>query len=188
MEVLQIITTICALITSVVSIILTVITIKIQHRHNLKSVRPIGYITVGDYENDIYVSIINNGIGPMLIKGFKATNERVSSDSSLIDIIPNDLNEQIVWSDFASTIIGRTLKPGDRMYLIRLKIKEEEIDKEFYQKIKKSIREFLKNVKIVIEYTDIYEKNKYNISRKLEWFGRHFIETTTQKQQYHGER
>ena len=161
----------CALLVSIISIILTILTLKEQKRHNLKSVRPIGRITVGDYENDIYVSILNNGIGPLIIKSFKAKNSKISSTTGLIDIVPTDINNNVIWTDFASNFDNRAIKAGERLYLLRLTF-EEKADQQ-QENIKTRLRNFLKDLTVELQYTDIYEKRTYTIERKLDWFGRH---------------
>ena len=62
-----------ALLTSISSIVLTIKALKVQKQHHLKSVKPIGYITVGDYEDDIYISIVNNGVGPLIIRELRVS-------------------------------------------------------------------------------------------------------------------
>lgn len=52
----------CALIVLVVSIIISVGTLKIQRTHNEKSVKPFGQIILNDYENQITIDIRNVGI------------------------------------------------------------------------------------------------------------------------------
>jgi hypothetical protein len=158
-------------VVSIVSIILTIVTLKEQKRHNLKSVKPIGRITAGDYENDIYVSILNNGIGPLIIKDFLAKNNRISSKTGLIDIVPTDINNSVIWTDFASNFETRAIKAGERLYLLRLTF-EEQADQN-QETIKTKLRNFLKDLTIELQYTDIYEKRTYKIVRELDWFGRH---------------
>ncbi len=64
----EILSQLAALFVATISIILTVVTIKMQRTRNRKSVLPIGHITVGDYENQIFVWLRNDGVGPMIIE------------------------------------------------------------------------------------------------------------------------
>lgn len=169
----EVVIALCALLISMVSIFLTIQTLKVQKQHNLKSVRPIGHITAGDYEDDIYISIVNNGIGPLIIKELKVSNSQLSS-SSLIDIIPDNINNSVIWTDFASNFINRALKPGDRLYLVRLTFDETEKQQTNNKNIKETLRKFFQHLTLELSYTDIYEKKTYKVTRKLEWFGRHF--------------
>ena len=61
-------TAIFAVLASAVSFTIAAINMMMQRKHNRKSVLPIGHISVGDYENQIFVRLWNYGIGPMIIK------------------------------------------------------------------------------------------------------------------------
>ena len=165
----EIIIAFCAILTSVVSIILTIQTLKTQKQHNLKSVKPIGYIISGNYENDIYIAIGNNGIGPLIIKEFKVSNSRLSA-LNLIDIIPSNINDNVTWKDYTSNIVGRAIKSGDRIYLLRLSFDEIEMQQDKNIAIKKELREFLQDLILELTYTDIYEKETYNAIKNLGHF------------------
>ena len=74
-------TAIAALFVSLLSIILTSLNLWMQRTHNRKAVLPIGHITVGDYENDIFVRLRNDGVGPLLIESatiFRVEKEQVA--------------------------------------------------------------------------------------------------------------
>lgn len=188
----QIIISTCALFISVVSIILTMLTLNMQKKHNSKSVRPIARITVGDYEDDIYVSVINNGVGPLVIKRFNAEHKfrgsASTSSSTLIDIIPKELNDKVIWTDFASNFDNRALKAGERLYLLRQKFDDNDANKDENMRIRTDLRQFLQHVTIELRYTDIYEKLDGNETRKLDWFGRHFDDLSPHKQKHLGTR
>jgi len=170
MEVFQVITVICAFVVFTISIFLTIWNIRNTMRHNLKSIKPIVHITVADHEDEIYVSIINNGIGPAIIKDFCAKEGTVFA-KNLIDLIPDDINSKVVWAEFAASFVGRALKASERLYLIRLTF-DEIGNQKLNDEVKKDLRGFLKNVSLELEYTDIYEKETYTVSRNLDWFGR----------------
>jgi len=61
---------------------------------------------------------------------------------------------------------------------LRLIFDEKETQQE---KIKKELRNFLKDLTLELRYTDISEKQTYTITRKLDWFGRH-LEANAHKQ------
>lgn len=178
----EIVIAFCALLTSVISIILTILTLRLQKQHYMKSIKPIGRITAGDYEDDIYISIINNGVGPLIVKELKVSNSQLTA-SSLIDIIPTSINESVVWTDFASNFVNRAIEPSGRIYLVRLTFDEVEKKQDNIKIIKKELRQFLRHLTLELIYTDIYEKKLYRISRSLEWFGRHFSSETTHLQE-----
>lgn len=65
---LMALTSIFAVIISIISMVFTVIFSVLQIKHNKNSVRPISAIKVTDYENKISVRIDNVGTGPLIIK------------------------------------------------------------------------------------------------------------------------
>ena len=68
-------TAILALLVSLISIFFTAGSMAMQRLHNRKSVLPLGHITVGDYEDDIFVRLRNDGISPMVIEKMFVTKE-----------------------------------------------------------------------------------------------------------------
>ena len=55
-------TAILAVFISLISIIITVVNVAMQRAHNRKSVLPIGSLSLGDYENQIFVRLRNDGV------------------------------------------------------------------------------------------------------------------------------
>jgi len=47
-----------------------------QRKHNRLSVRPLAYIMFGDWEDEIFVKVVNNGTGPMIIESITVLNAR----------------------------------------------------------------------------------------------------------------
>ena len=163
----------CALITSIVSIFFTYRGLRLQKIHNLKSVRPIGVIITDDYEDDIYVRIDNNGIGPMIVKEIKVFSA-LQESSSIIDLVPESLNEKVVWADFLGAVQNRAIMPGNDLYLIRLTFDEADTAASTQHETRKEVRDFLQHLTVELSYTDVYEKTMFKTTRKLDWFARHF--------------
>lgn len=69
------ITSLCAVIISTLSFVLTVITGFLQIKHNKNSIRPISDIRVQDYEDLIAVRIENVGIGPLVVRKLRFKRE-----------------------------------------------------------------------------------------------------------------
>lgn len=162
----------CALLTSVVSIFFTYRGLRLQKVHNLKSVRPIGVIIAGDYEDDIYVRIDNNGIGPLLVTEIKVSSPHRKS-MNIIDLVPQSLNEKVMWADFVAETQHRVIMPGKDLYLIRLTFDEVVALPDNQHEIKKEIRNFLQDLTVDLSYTDVYERTLFKTIRKLDWFARH---------------
>jgi hypothetical protein len=162
----------CALFVSITSVFFSVQALNIQREHNYKTVKPIGIIVVADYENKIFIRIDNCGVGPLLIKKITVKNKTISA-TTVIDLIPERLNERIIWADFAAALEGKAISVGENLHLI---LWEADIESYEQQKIiedRRDIRNVLKDISVILEYTDIYEKNTFKVERSMEWFGRH---------------
>lgn len=181
----QITISVCSILTSIVAVIISITTYKSQVEHNKNSVRPIIDIIFGDYEDDIYVRIDNNGVGPAIIKGVLCLNGQKKADS-LIKLIPQKArlttpycDESIKlspFSDFVENISGRTLAPGGHITLLQLSNPDP--------KKRTILRYILKDIALQVEYTDIYKKETMNTQRELSFFGRTLSKSATLKVTY----
>ena len=149
------------------SINLAKLTFEMQERHNLNSVKPIGSIEAGNYKDDIYVRIVNNGIGPLIMKKFEM--QRYNNDlkeweyylGDLFYLIPEETRKKINWRDYISKTVDRAILPGDKLYLLRLtesENSEEDINE---------LREFLKSVLVGGIYEDIYGRKQKQMGPKI---------------------
>lgn len=164
----------CALIVSIVSVMFTWFTLKYQRIHNYKTVRPIGIIVAGDYEDKIFIRLDNSGIGPLIIKKVIVKN-RILEASTVIDIIPSNLSGRIPWKDFAAGLEKKTIPAGKQLNLIVWTSDNyQNSSAEILSQDRTDLRRFLKDVTVKLIYTDVYEKNIFSDERSLEWFGRHF--------------
>jgi hypothetical protein len=159
---------------SIIGLWLSIRALKIQRQHNYMSVKPIGKIKLGDYENTIFVKIANSGVGPLIIKELKITNQ-VDIKDNLIDYCDLDLPEGLTWKDFVKNLIDRVIRVDEDLFLIEIVGLDEPLTKDHvrdYAEFKTRLRNILSNLTIELKYTDIYEKNLYTETRKLDWFKR----------------
>lgn len=154
------------LITALISIILAIITFRMQKQHNIKSVKPIGYIEMNYKEDNFYVRIVNNGIGPLLIKKLIVLTSKKDIDDyakieekdwqqypskNLIDIIPTEITDKIsYWENRTTGTVNRAIKPGDELYLLRL------MKPHNNQEGVADLINYLKNCYLGLIYEDIY--------------------------------
>jgi len=157
------ITSLCAVIISTLSFVLTVITGFLQIKHNKNSIRPISDIRVQDYEDLIAVRIENVGIGPLVVRKlrFKREDDNIEY-SSLIEMM-SYINEQ--WTTFFEKADGWKIPVGGKIDLIELSPALEES--------KESVRKALSTITVLLTYTDVYG-TIFKDSRKLDFFSRHF--------------
>ena len=154
------ITSICAVIISIISMIFTVIFSMQQLKHNKNSVRPISAIKLSDYENQIAVKLENVGTGPLTIRKLIFKNHSQES-STLISMMP-DIDQ--LWNTFTESVDGWTIPVGGQLIFLELCPKNDEI--------KTLVRNELSKITVFLEYTDIYN-TKFQDKRSLDFFGRH---------------
>src|SRR5665213_941427 len=100
-------TAIAALFVSSVSIILAFCGLMTQRRHDRKSVQPIGHISVGDYENEIFVRLRNDGVGPMIVRVSRVRDSLDGrTEISIVDFMP-ELPDGYLWKTFVGDMRDR---------------------------------------------------------------------------------
>jgi hypothetical protein len=163
-------TAILAVIASAVSLVIASISMKMQRAHYRKTVLPLGSLSLGDYENHIFVRLRNDGVGPMILEEISVhslvDDQRVGS--ALIDLMP-EIPEGLRWASFVKDISGRVFAPGKDIDL--LSIKGNENDLEFVD-ARRRIREALLKLSVKVNYRSIYGDTSFT-QRSLDWFGRH---------------
>ena len=159
-DILMAVTSIFAVLISIISMIFTIMFSLLQIKHNKNSVRPISAIKINDYEDKISVKIHNVGTGPLLIKKLILKNDVVES-STLISMMPEV--EQL-WTTFTESVDGWTIPVGGKIILLEIQPESE--------KIRKIIRRELAKITVLLDYTDIYY-TKFQDSRKLDFFASH---------------
>ena len=163
-------TSIFALFFSTVSIIVAIANMRMQRRHNRKSVLPIGHISVGDYENQIFVSVRNHGVGPMVVKKVVVAKEGdAEQQRALIHFMP-ELPGQCLWTHFVDDISGRAIPAGE--YISFVSLEGDQDDKDFVE-ARQVVRKALSELSVKVEYENIYGEKMPVASRNLNWFGRH---------------
>jgi len=160
-----------ALLVSIASVYFVYKALDQQKIHNQNSVKPISFIAAGNYENCLYVSIENNGTGPLIIKELTVKN-KTRTTSNVIDIIPDDLSKSIVFSKYTTNLSNRAILAGTELFLLEYRIDKELINEEPYKSHRTALRNALKNITIELTYTDIYGKVELKEERKMDWFGK----------------
>ena len=141
-----------------------------QRKHNKNSVRPIIDISFGDYENRITIKLVNNGVGPAILKSFKCGKKK-KGEPTIIKKVPIEFVSQelqLVYRTFTDDISGFSIAPNHHRTLL-----------EFVSDKKSDIialRKCLMYLELTVEYTDIYNK-KMKVHRKFDWFARTISES-----------
>jgi len=171
-DVVQVLSSLVAVLVGLLSIILTTVTLGTNRRHNRLSVRPIADISAGDYEDKLFVRIVNKGNGPLIIKSFHAIKDGTSK-SNLIDLMPQ-VPQSTAWSDFVENVEGTALRPSESLDLIEFNVN---MISHWDREIRDSIRQSLSRITVELDYSDIYGNTFKYPQHSLAWFGRHFENT-----------
>jgi len=142
-----------ALLVSVVSIVIGVVSLWIQRKHNRLSVRPIGIIVLSDYENRLAIRVKNAGIGPMIVKSIETTNNQGTKKEYPIDWMPDG----ITWADFRRGLENHSITAGDSSVLLEYVLDPQDKDSALQRD---KIRFVLKNLALHIRYSDVYGKEQ----------------------------
>ena len=161
-ETIATISSICAVLISVLSMVFTIINSAFQLKHNKNSVRPISLISLHDYEDELAVIIKNVGTGPLTIKKLIFKNEFQESPT-LITMMPH-IDQP--WSTFTEVVDGWTIPVGGEIVILKLCPEKEET--------KEAIRKKLLEITAYLDYSDIYG-SKFKDMRLFDFFGRHYV-------------
>jgi hypothetical protein len=157
-----------ALATAAISVVFTWKGLKNQEKHNSLSVVPVPFIALADYENLIRVKIRNDGLGPLIVNGidYKLDN-KTNEFEELVQYLP-DPPHPLYWSNFSSGYF-RSIRPGDELILIEIKIDESS---HALVTFRNQLRSILSQMTIAIRYTDVYNNPFPIVSRDLLLFAR----------------
>jgi hypothetical protein len=159
-----------ACVIAVISLHVSRKTLKYQQEHNRYSVRPIPSIVVGDYENRLFVKVVNNGVGPLFIKKIRTLGS-TNPDKALIAYMP-ELPPKVLWTNFVEDTHGRSVPPGAELVILDFDSNSSSSQVQ-YAFSRDRIRHALGGLSMEIQYTDIYNSDLPNVSRDFKWFHRH---------------
>lgn len=158
-----------ALVVSLLSIVITVVSLFIQRQHNYKSLTPIGSIPFLDYEDKVAVKVKNTGVGPLIIETFRVTDGK-RSENDLISWMP-PLPGNMPWDTFFDDLDGACIPPGEQLTVLQLSGNPSD---QSFAKARDSCRRALSQLTILFKYRDIYARRMSAVQKSLKWFGRHF--------------
>lgn len=152
-----------ALVVSVLAFFLSFAQLIIQRVHNKKTVKPLGQLDFGDFPEKIYVHLVNNGIGPMIVTSLKFTKGKHTCDDIVqcLDLDPKIYDHVSINKD-----VSKSVSPTGHLVVAELVYSGETND------FKIDLRKQLSKISIEAVYKDIYGK-KFTVSRQLGWFIRH---------------
>jgi len=172
-----------ACLISLISLYVAHASLKHQREHNRLSVRPLCYVTLGDYENQLFVKLRNNGTGPMIITSIKIKGAR-DEDKPLIEAMPA-LPSEVQWTNFVEDCSGRSVPAGGELVLLELSqestLRISPLSSSRFVLARDRVREALGKFEIRVCYTDIYGSKLPASVRSLNWFHRNLSVEKHQK-------
>lgn len=150
----------CAIIVSIISLIYSVRysrkTLKVQIKHNKKSVEPIITHTSISKYNNLEIYLTNEGLGPAKISNLKFRYK--SHDFSRIDLLFSNhfpkINDLISdKNNLISKIIEtHVLAPNQKITLCKVKLSDDSLYDQ--------INDFLEEVIIIVKYESLYNSKR----------------------------
>jgi hypothetical protein len=159
---------ILALVTSVVSTIVSYYTFKLQRTHDIKSVIPILHVGQWDYENKLFVTLKNVGAGIAIVKKMTIYNKKGESRTCIYDWLPKKLHGDMNYNEYWTPYADFVVQPSEVIKLIEISIDTSQ-QKQIEEREK--LRRMLGQLTVEVVYQDIYE-NEMPV-KKLELF--HFL-------------
>lgn len=160
-----------AVVVSVTSVLIAVLALRQQRRHDELSVRPIAEITGDNYEAHLVVRLSNYGTGPLVVRRVRVTSAKTEEAPSLYDCM-QDVPEPACITYWAINLTGRAVPPGAEVILIRVEgpnAESERPTKALIAALDRA-REDLSETKIEVHYADIYGNEMPVYSKKLSLF------------------
>jgi hypothetical protein len=163
--------TVAAAVASICSLLIAGITIREQRAQSRGSVRPIPFISFGDYANQILVSIQNRGVGPLIIDEISVVDRTTKAEKkNVIDFMPL-LPEGLFWDDFVQVDLeGRPLAANGEIVLLRFSLPPD--PNPVSHQIRKEIRDNLSRLSMSLIVKDVYGSKLKKCTRDFDWFAR----------------
>jgi hypothetical protein len=115
-----------ALIIALISVFIAMRQLGIQQNHNKKSLKPLGNIDLGDYEDNLYAKISNHGLGPLIIETIEVSKDGITK-SDIMSFLP-DLPKGKYYKDFVIDMKDKIITPNNSIYLFDISFEKSEVD------------------------------------------------------------
>jgi len=156
-----------ALLTSIVSTIISFYTFKLQRTHNIKSVKPILHIGQWDYENRLFVTLKNVGSGIAVVKKMTIYNTKGESKTCIYDWLPNKLPDDMNYKEYWTPYTEFVVQASETIKLIEIPI---DTSKSIQVEVREKIRRILGQLTVEVIYQDIYENEMPTKKMQLSHF------------------
>lgn len=161
-------TELAGIVVGIAGLGLAVFTAWLQRRHNFKSLRPLAQIRFWDYEDCVAVRVANDGLGPLIMRRFDAS-DGTHHKANLIDWMPPHPTGML-WDTYYEELSGVTVLPGNEVVV--LKLEQGETDPQAFSDFRAQVRAALAPLSVQVDYSDVYNRAQSPATRSLNWFGR----------------
>lgn len=158
-----------AVVLSLISLAVSLAALRHQRKHNQLSVRPLAYVTLGDYEDRLYVIVRNNGTGPLIVRSITIIGAKNPSQP-LFTAMPA-LLPKVSWTNFVEDCTGRSVPAGGELVLLDLSLGSSASQGQFAIS-RDVVRRALGVLQVSVTYTDIYGTRLPSSQRNLNFFHR----------------
>lgn len=156
-----------ALLSSVISVIISFYTFQLQRKHNIRSVKPIIHVGQWDYENNLIVTLKNVGAGIAIVKAMTIYNSKDEKRTCVYDWLPSklpgDMNYKEYWTPYSEFVV----QASEVIKLIELPI---DTTKQTQIEAREKIRRILGQLTVEVVYEDIYENKMPTKKMQLKHF------------------
>jgi hypothetical protein len=140
--------------------------VYLQRTHNEKSLKPLGQIDFRDRQDQLYVRVSNNGVGPMIVDRLcfiKDGKFYATIDECL------ELKRRSYSRLDGHESVRKVILPNSSLTIFETRFEEQEGEAAIDQ-----ARKQLAPISLKVEFRDIYD-NKMSIERGFQWFARHML-------------
>lgn len=154
----QLVLTICTVLIALFSIIFAGLSYHTQKTFYKKSVIPMVDIHIIDCSDKLSIELVNDGIGPAIIKKIQVTDSRCSIDSFDEFLAQRD-KSKIIISESSDLKREYVIGPGKGLTMVSVDKKKypNSLDYEFAVN---TIKDVLRKSRFSISYTDVYGEQK----------------------------
>lgn len=144
--------------------------VYLQRTHNEKSLKPLGQIDFRDRQDQLYVRISNNGVGPMILDHLcfiKDGKSYVTIEDCL------NLDKRSYARLDGTESVRKVILPNSFLTIFEASLAPKESETELNH-----VRDQLSSISLKVKFHDIYD-NTMSIERDFQWFSRHEIKKET---------
>lgn len=165
---------------ALVALAASIISLRVQRRHNVLTLRPLPFVSLLNYEDKIAVILCNHGPGPLIVDRFKARRAGAAGwdlptapaaptevSANLIDFMPT-LRPGGTWHTYSMSLRnGRTIPAGEEVAVVELRGR---IGNKAFEADRDRVRQALAGLEIKLKYRDVYGNRMELGPKSLAWF------------------